>query len=50
MSIGFISVLISLVIGILLGSLGYFGGKIDNVIMWFVNVIWSIPTLLIVIA
>ena len=51
MSIGLISVLISLVIGTLLGAFaGYFGGKIDNVIMWFVNVIWSIPTLLIVIA
>ncbi len=51
MSIGFISVLISLVIGTLLGAFaGYFGGKIDNFIMWFVNVIWSIPTLLIVIA
>ena len=51
MSIGLISVLISLVIGTLLGAFaGYFGGKIDNVVMWFVNVIWSIPTLLIVIA
>ena len=51
MTIGFISVLISLVIGVLLGSFaGYFGGKIDNFIMWFVNVIWSVPTLLIVIA
>ena len=51
MSIGLISVLISLVIGTLLGAFaGYFGGKIDNFIMWFVNVIWSIPTLLIVIA
>ena len=51
MSIGVISVLISLVIGTLLGAFaGYFGGKIDNVVMWFVNVIWSIPTLLIVIA
>ena len=51
MTIGFVSVLISLVIGVLLGSFaGYFGGKIDNFIMWFVNVIWSVPTLLIVIA
>ena len=51
MSIGLISVLISLIIGTLLGAFaGYFGGKIDNFIMWFVNVIWSIPTLLIVIA
>lgn len=50
-SIGFIAVFISLIVGISLGLLaGYFGGKIDNFIMWFVNVIWSIPTLLMVIA
>lgn len=51
LSIGFVSVLISLIIGVLLGSFaGYYGGKIDNIIMWFVNVVWSIPTLLMVIA
>ena len=51
LSIGFVSVLISLIIGVLLGSFaGYYGGNIDNIIMWFVNVVWSIPTLLIVIA
>ena len=51
LSVGFISVLISLIIGIILGlAAGYFRGKIDEVIMWFVNVIWSIPTLLMVIA
>jgi len=50
-SIGFIAVFISLLIGILLGSLaGYFGGYVDRVIMWFINVTWSIPTLLLVIA
>lgn len=49
--IGFIAVFISLVVGILMGSLaGYFGGKVDAVIMWFINVSWSIPTLLLVIA
>ena len=51
LSIGFISVFISLVIGIFLGSLaGFFRGWIDNVIVWFINVVWSIPTLLLVIA
>ena len=51
LSIGFIAVLISLIIGILFGSLaGYFGGKVDDIIMWIVNVVWSIPTLLMVIA
>ncbi len=51
LSVGFISVAISLIVGILLGSLaGYFGGRTDEIIMWFINVIWSIPTLLLVIA
>jgi peptide/nickel transport system permease protein len=49
--VGFISVFISIVIGISLGSLaGYFRGWLDDVIMWFINVVWSIPTLLLVIA
>ena len=51
LSVGFIAVFISLLIGILLGSLaGYYDGMIDNIIMWFINVIWSVPTLLMVIA
>lgn len=51
LSIGFIAVLISLIIGIALGALaGYYGGRIDNIIMWLINVTWSIPTLLLVIA
>ena len=29
---------------------GFYRGRIDDIIMWFVNVIWSIPTLLMVIA
>ncbi|APY10210.1 peptide transporter [Seonamhaeicola sp. S2-3] len=49
--IGFVAVFISLLIGLLMGSLaGYFGGKVDAVIMWLINVTWSIPTLLLVIA
>jgi peptide/nickel transport system permease protein len=51
LAVGFIAVLISLIIGISLGLLaGYFRGRTDDVIMWFVNVVWSIPTLLMVIA
>ena len=51
LAVGFIAVFISLIIGISLGLLaGYFRGRVDDVIMWFVNVIWSIPTLLMVIA
>ena len=51
LSVGFIAVLISLIIGITLGAMAaYFRGKVDAVIMWLVNVVWSIPTLLMVIA
>lgn len=50
-SVGFIAVFISLVIGIFLGSLGgYYGGWTDRVVMWLINVVWSVPTLLLVIA
>ncbi len=65
LSVGLIAVLISLLIGIPLGALaGYFRAErpafklfgrrfrwpVDDAIMWLVNVIWSIPTLLLVIA
>lgn len=49
--IGFIAVGISLLIGLPLGlCAGYFGGWVDKVVMWLVNVVWSIPGLLLVIA
>jgi peptide/nickel transport system permease protein len=51
LSVGFIAVIISLVIGLTLGSLaGYFRGRLDDFIVWLINVIWSVPTLLLVIA
>ena len=51
LSVGLIAVTISVILGIVLGSLaGYFRGRTDDVIMWFINVIWSIPTLLLVFA
>ena len=51
LSVGLIAVLIALVIGITLGSLAaYYGGWVDNVITWLINVVWSIPTVLLVIA
>lgn len=51
LSVGFISVLISLIIGISLGALaGYYRGFTDRLIMWLINVVWSVPTLLMVIA
>ncbi len=51
LSVGLITVIISLTVGILLGALaGYFRGVTDEVIMWLINIIWSIPTLLLVFA
>ncbi len=51
LGVGLITVLLSLSIGVALGAMaGYFRGKTDDFIMWFINVIWSIPTLLLVFA
>lgn len=51
LGVGVISVLISLVIGISLGAMaGYFRGWVDEAIMWLINVMWSVPTLLMVMA
>ena len=49
--VGCMSVLITLIIGTTLGLLsGYFGGWVDSVILWLINVVWSLPSLLIAIA
>ncbi len=51
LSVGLVTVLLSLSVGVLLGALaGYFRGRVDEIILWLVNVIWSIPTLLLVFA
>ena len=51
LAVGLITVILSLSIGIFLGAMaGYFGGRTDQIIMWLLNVIWSIPTLLLVFA
>ena len=45
--LGLISVAVSLIFGVLLGVLaGYFGGKVDEVIMRFVDVLLAFPGLL----
>ena len=49
--VGLIAVFISLTIGIILGAIaGYFGGRVDDVVMLLINTVWSIPTLLLVFA
>lgn len=51
LAVGMVTVLLSLTVGVLLGALaGYFRGRVDEIILWLVNVIWSIPTLLLVFA
>lgn len=51
LSVGLVTVLISLTVGMVLGAAaGYYRGRTDNIIMWLINVIWSIPTLLLVFA
>ena len=51
LSVGFIAVIISLLIGITLGAIGgYYGGQTDRLVLWFVTVIWSVPTVLMVFA
>jgi peptide/nickel transport system permease protein len=50
-SVGAIAVIIALTLGIFLGALGgYYRGRVDDAVMWFINVVWSIPTLLLVFA
>jgi ABC-type dipeptide/oligopeptide/nickel transport system permease subunit len=51
LGVGLVTVIISLTLGVFLGAIaGYFGGKTDDLVMWFINIIWSIPTLLLVFA
>ena len=51
LTVGLIAVSISLVIGIPVGAAaGYFGGHVDQFLSWLMSVLWSIPTLLLVIA
>lgn len=50
LSVGFASAFICLFIGIVYGGVaGYIGGKVDMVLMRIVDILYSIPTLLIVI-
>ncbi len=51
LTVGLIAVGISLIVGIAIGSLGgFFRGWVDDVVVWLINVVWSIPTLLLVIS
>ena len=50
LSVGFVACLINLTIGVLYGGIsGFIGGKVDNLMMRIVDIIYSIPTMLYVI-
>lgn len=51
LAVGFMSVIISLLLGITVGAVaGYFGGWIDASLSWLMNILWALPALLLVIA
>ncbi|CBW27763.1 putative oligopeptide transport system permease protein [Halobacteriovorax marinus SJ] len=51
MSVGLVAALISVCIGVVLGSIaGYFGGKVDELIVWFYTCFQSIPTIMLLVA
>lgn len=51
LSVGFVSVLIALLIGITIGSIaGFTGGRIDRFLLWVISVFWSLPTILLAMA
>jgi peptide/nickel transport system permease protein len=51
LSVGFVAVGISTVIGIMLGAVsGYYGGWIDRIIMRFIDIMLSIPTFFLILA
>ena len=51
LTVGFMGMFISLIIGFLIGALGALGSpKTDSLVQWFLGVFWSIPTILLVFA
>jgi len=50
LSVGIMGALTSFIIGILYGVIsGYYGGKVDNIMMRFVDIMYGFPTLLLII-
>jgi peptide/nickel transport system permease protein len=51
LAVGLMSVMISMLLGVGIGAIaGYFGGWIDTCLSWLMNILWSLPALLLVIA
>ena len=51
LSVGVVAVVLSLLIGVPIGAAaGFFGGTTDRILSWVIQVFWSIPSFLMVIA
>jgi peptide/nickel transport system permease protein len=51
LAVGLMAVIISLLVGVTIGALaGYYGGWVDAALSWLMNILWSLPALLLVIA
>ncbi|HEY4650926.1 MAG TPA: ABC transporter permease [Pontibacter sp.] len=51
LGIGFVAVLISVFVGIVIGAVGgYFGGWVDKLMTFLMTVVWSVPSIMLVIA
>jgi peptide/nickel transport system permease protein len=51
LSIGFVAVMISMTLGLIFGATaGFWGGRLDEFILWLMSVVWSIPAIMLVIA
>jgi peptide/nickel transport system permease protein len=51
LGIGLVAVLISVFVGIVIGAIaGYFGGWIDKLMQFVMTVVWSVPSIMLVIA
>lgn len=49
--VGIISTIISIILGVLMGVIaGFYSGWVDKLVMFFVTVLWSIPSILIAMA
>jgi ABC-type dipeptide/oligopeptide/nickel transport system permease subunit len=51
LGIGLVAVLISVFVGIVIGAIaGYFGGLVDRLMQFLMTVVWSVPSIMLVIA
>ena len=51
LGVGFFSVCVSMFLGLVIGLLsGYFGGWLDRLLSWSINLFWSVPAILLVVS